>query len=122
MKFLFLILTVFLTACSSKPELPSKPQPINLKGKVVISYVETMAGMLKGQILHIEDPIQLKKVSDIGNGDPRAILLLNTGGKDSLDDVVGRQVFVEGEIEAKHIDAYHTDFIINVGKIFLISQ
>ena len=113
MKYLLLPIILLLSSCAS---MTSTPQDIELTGRLLGSYVSTSSGMSKGHILHISESSSIQKVSAIGNGNPKKVLLVQ-GNPESLDKLAGQEVKVAGKIHSEHIDIFHTDFVLSVSSV-----
>jgi len=110
MKKLLLSLILLLASCASKSKAP---QEIELTGRLLGSFVSTSSGLLSGDILHLEDSASIKKVSTIGNGNPKKVFVTHTDSK-VLDGFAGQKVKILGEIISEHKDAFHTEFSLKV--------
>ncbi|MDX5407540.1 MAG: DUF4431 domain-containing protein [Chromatiaceae bacterium] len=113
MKYLVLVMIAFLSAFTNASEPTNK---VELTGRVLGSYVSTSSGLLKGNILHLNDPDSIKKVSQIGKGKANQILLIHAEPS-SLSKFAGKHVKISGEIGLEHTDAFHTDFVLKVLEI-----
>lgn len=113
MKYLLLPIIFLLTACASTPK---EPQSVELAGRILSSYVSTSSGMLKGNILLVSDPVSIGKIEAVGNGNSTKLFLKHADSS-VLSQFAGKQVTVTGELELNRLEAFHTDFILNVTKI-----
>jgi len=113
MKYLLLPIILFLSSCAS---VTNTPQDIELTGRLMGSYVSTSSGMSKGHILLISDSSSIQKVSAIGKGNPRKVLLVQ-GNPKSLDKLAGQEIKVAGKIHTEHVDIFHTDFVLSINNI-----
>lgn len=93
--------------------MTSTPQEIELNGRLMGSYVSTTSGLSKGHILQISDSSSVHKVSSIGTGNPKKILLVQ-GEANTLDKLAGQNVKVTGKIHSEHVDIFHTDFVLAI--------
>ncbi|RUO23553.1 hypothetical protein CWE08_02590 [Aliidiomarina iranensis] len=113
MKYLILPMIFLLTACASTSK---EPQSVELAGRVLSSYVSTPSGMLKGNILLVSDPRSIGKIEAVGNGNSTKLFLEHADAS-VLSEFAGKQVTVIGELELNRLEAFRTDFILNVTKI-----
>lgn len=113
MKHLLIALTIFMSGCISASE---QPKNVELTGKLLGSYVSTSSGLLKGNILHLNDTDSIQKVSAVGSGNPNKVLL-NHDNPDTLAEFAGKAVKISGELSSKQSEMFHTDFVLNVQEI-----
>lgn len=113
MKYILLLIIFLLTACASTSK---EPQSIELSGRILSSYVSTSSGMLKGNIIFVSDPVSIEKIEAVGKGNSTKLFLKHADSS-VLNQFAGKQVTVTGELELNHLEAFHTDFILNVTKI-----
>ncbi|KGJ87445.1 hypothetical protein [Colwellia psychrerythraea] len=113
MKKLLLPIILLLASCASTSETPKE---IELTGRLLGSFVSTSAGLLSGDILHIDNSESKNKVSKIANGNPKKVFVTSKDSK-ALDGFVGKSVRIVGDIISDHKDAFHTDFTIQVKNI-----
>lgn len=113
MKYLLLPMILLLSSCAA---MTSTAKDIELTGRLMGSYVSTSSGMFKGHILYVSDPSSIQKVSAVGKGNPKKVLLVK-GDSKSLDKLAGQEVTVAGKIHSEHVDIYHTDFVLSINNI-----
>lgn len=113
MKHLLAALIVLVSGCASTSE---PPKNVELTGRLLGSYVSTYSGVLRGNILLLDNSDSLQKVSSVGNGNPNKVFL-NHNNPDSLSEFAGKTVTITGELSAQHSDPFHTDFVLNVQEI-----
>jgi len=113
LKYFLLSLLLLITSCASTT---SEPRQVELTGKLMGSYVSTPQGMFKSSILYISNPTQIKVVSSLSSGNAQQVLLVNPN-KDFFNEHFGEEVTVKGLLKAEHVDAFHTDFTLEVSEL-----
>ena len=113
MKYLVLIVVLFLTSCATTTK---SSEDVELVGRLIGSYVSTPTGMYKGSILNVSDGTSIEKISNMGNGNAQ-IVLLNHSVPDKLSEFSGTLVKVSGHLKAEHVDMFHTDFTLYITEI-----
>lgn len=113
MKYLLLPMILLLSACASTL---NESKDVELTGRLLGSYVSTSSGLLKGNILHLNETGSIQKVSATGNGNPRKVLLKHDN-QDYLSNFAGKQVIISGKLRTEHKEVFHTDFVLSVQKI-----
>lgn len=113
MKYLLLPMIFLLTASASAS---NEPQSVELDGRLLGSYVSTSSGLLKGNILHLNDAESKQKVSAVGRGNTDKVLLVHAD-PNMLSKFAGKQVKISGELALEHAEVFHTDFVLKVKEI-----
>ena len=89
---------------------------VQLKGRVLGSFVSTSDGLIKGHILNVTDPDSVKLIVELAKHDPTKVLLVHNNPA-LLSKFAGKEVTLIGQLEVNHNPVFHTHFLFDVQNV-----
>ena len=124
-----LVHALSLSVASAEETVRFEPAEVALTGKLLGSYVMLSSGeMLKGKILHLNDPITVEGNESSQNRDSRRTvrniqqILVEFEMQEPADDVLGSVVELKGLLYNEPSDPYHTKILMKAASLRIIEE